>query len=91
VSSASSRYEVELSEIAKRDLARLETRVQDRVRLAFRVLAANPRPPLARKLKGRKGYRVRVGDYRIIYEVFDDRIVVVVVRIGHRREIYKNL
>ena len=91
MSSASSRYEVELSEIAKRDLARLETRVQDRVRLAFRVLAANPRPPLARKLKGRKGYRVRVGDYRIIYEVFDDRIVVVVVRIGHRREIYKNL
>jgi mRNA interferase RelE/StbE len=91
VSSASSRYEVELSEIAKRDLARLETRVQDRVRLAFRVLEANPRPPLARKLKGQKGYRVRVGDYRIIYEVFDNRIVVVVVRIGHRREIYKNL
>jgi len=90
VSSASSRYEVELSEIAKRDLAKLETRAQDRIRLAFQVLAANPRPPLALKLKGRRGYRVRVGDYRIIYEVFDDRIVVVVVRIGHRREVYKN-
>jgi mRNA interferase RelE/StbE len=91
VSSASNRYEVELSEVAKKELAKLETLVQDRIRLAFRVLSANPRPPLARKLRGRKGYRIRVGDYRIIYEVFDDKIVVIVVRIGHRREIYRTL
>lgn len=89
MSSASSHYEVELSEVAKRDLERLESPVQDRLRLAFRVLSRNPRPPKSIKLKGRSGYRIRVGDYRVIYEIFDDKVIVLVTRIGHRREIYK--
>ena len=89
MNSASSRYEVELSEVAKRDLTKLEGRVQDRLRLAFKVLSRNPRPPKSVKLKGRSGYRVRVGDYRIIYEIFDKRVIILIVRIGHRREIYK--
>ena len=89
MSSASSRYEVELSEVAKRDLTKLEGQVQYRLRLAFKVLSRNPRPPKSVKLKGRSGYRVRVGDYRIIYEIFDKRVIILIVRIGHRREIYK--
>ena len=89
MNSASSRYEVELSEVAKRDLTKLEGQVQDRLRLAFKVLSGNPRPPKSVKLKGRSGYRVRVGDYRIIYEIFDKRVIILIVRIGHRREIYK--
>jgi mRNA interferase RelE/StbE len=89
VSSASSRYEVELSEVAKRDLSKLESQAQDRLRLAFRVLSRNPRPPKSVKLKGRSGYRIRVGDYRVIYEIFDDKVIILVTRIGHRREIYK--
>lgn len=90
MSSASSRYEVELSEIAKRDLTKLEGQVQDRLRLAFKVLSRNPRPPKSVKLKGRSGYRVRVGDYRIIYEILDKKVIILIMRIGHRREIYKN-
>jgi len=39
---------------------------------------------------GRNGYRVRVGDYRIIYEIFDKKVIILIMRIGHRREIYKN-
>ena len=90
MSSASSRYEIELSEVAKKDLARLEVQVQDRLRLAFKVLSRNPRPPKSAKLKGRSGYRIRVGDYRIIYEIFKDRVIILVTRIGHRREVYRD-
>ena len=89
MSSASNRYKVELSDVAKKDLAGLDGQIQRRVRLAFSVLGKNPRPPLAKKLKGQKGYRVRVGNYRIIYKIFDEKILVLVVRIGHRRDIYK--
>lgn len=90
MSSASSRYEVELSELAKKDLAGLQPQVQNRVRLAFRILSSNPRPPRSVKLNGRSGYRIRVGNYRIIYEIFDKKVIVLIMRIGHRREVYKN-
>lgn len=90
MSSASSRYEVELSEVAKKDLAGLQPQIQNRVRLAFRILSNNPRPPLSVKLKGRSGYRIRVGDYRIIYEIFDKKVIILIMRIGHRRKVYKN-
>ena len=90
MSSASSRYEVELSDVPKKDLARLESQAQDRLRLAFKVLSRNPRPPKSVKLKGRSGYRVRVGDYRIIYEIFNNKVIILVTRIGHRREVYRD-
>lgn len=89
MSSASSHYEVELSEVAKKDLAGLQPKVRNRVRLAFRILSSNPRPPMSVKLKGRSGYRIRVGNHRIIYEIFDKKIIVLIMRIGHRREIYR--
>lgn len=89
MSSASKRYEIELSEVVKREFSKLERSVQDRLRLAFRVLSGNPRPPKSVKLRGRNGYRVRVGDYRIIYEILDDKVIILIARIGHRREIYR--
>lgn len=52
-------------------------------------LAENPRPQGYRKLKGRKGYRVRVGDYRIIYEIHDAILLIDVIDLGHRKEIYE--
>ncbi len=52
------------------------------------MLAQDPRPPGARALQGRPGLRVRVSDYRIIYTVEDDVLLVVVVRLGHRRDVY---
>ncbi|TRX38501.1 type II toxin-antitoxin system RelE/ParE family toxin [Flavobacterium sp. ZT3R18] len=51
-------------------------------------LADNPRPQGYRKLKGRKGYRIRVGDYRVIYEIFDHVLLIEVVDLGHRKDIY---
>ncbi|MGI8911776.1 MAG: type II toxin-antitoxin system RelE family toxin [Rubrobacteraceae bacterium] len=59
------------------------------MREAIRELAGEPRPPGCRKLKGREGWRIRVGDYRIVYRVNDDAREVIVVDIGHRRDIYR--
>ena len=52
-------------------------------------LADNPRPQGYTKLKGRKGYRIRVGDYRVIYEIFDDVLLIDIIDLGHRKEIYE--
>lgn len=51
-------------------------------------LANNPRPAGCKKLKGRDSYRIRVADYRIIYEIFDDILLVDVIDLGHRKDIY---
>jgi mRNA interferase RelE/StbE len=60
-----------------------------RVRGAIELLARDPRPPASRQLRGREGRRVRVGDYRILYTVRDEVLLIVVVDIGHRRDIYR--
>ena len=52
-------------------------------------LADNPRPPGCKKLKGRDGYRIRAGDYRIIYNIFDKTLTIDVVNLGHRKDIYE--
>lgn len=73
-----------------RSLAELQRRDQQRIRAAIDLLADQPRPPNCVALQGESGvYRVRVGDYRIVYEVFDQLLVVQVVRVGHRREVYR--
>ena len=85
-----SRYRVEVARRAVKALAALPRREQQRVRAAIDHLADNPRPPGCTKLTGEDDvYRVRVGVYRIVYEVLDDRLLVHVVRVGHRRDVYK--
>jgi mRNA interferase RelE/StbE len=83
-------YRVEIARRAVKVLAALSRKEQQRVRAAIDLLASNPRPPGCVALAGEtRAYRVRVGDYRIIYEVFDEMLVVHVVRVGHRREVYR--
>ena len=84
-----SAYRIELRPAAVRALRKLDPRVRQRVQGAIALLAQDPRPPGARALQGRSGLRVRVGDYRIIYTVEDDVLLVVVVRLGHRRDVYE--
>ena len=71
----------ELESLPRRDLARVMSRIK--------VLADNPRPPAGEKLSSQERYRIRQGDYRILYEVDDSQQVVTVVKIGHRREVYR--
>jgi len=82
-------YRIELRPAAVRALRKIDPSVRHRLQGAIALLAQDPRPPAARALKGRPGLRVRVGDYRIIYTVNDDVLLVVVVTLGHRREVYE--
>jgi mRNA interferase RelE/StbE len=85
-----SSYGVEIARRAIKALAGLPRQEQQRIRAAIDLLADNPRPPRCTKLTGEDDtYRVRVGVYRIVYEVFDARLVIHVVQLGHRRDIYK--
>lgn len=83
-----SEYRVELRPAAVRALRILDSQIAQRIRGAIALLAEDPRPPGARALRGRPALRVRVGDYRIIYTIADDVLLVVVVTIGHRRDVY---
>ena len=83
-------YRVEVAEAAVRSLRKLDPTARRRVQAAIELLAEQPRPSGARKLVGGDGLmRVRTGDYRIVYEIHDDVLVVLVVAVGHRREIYR--
>jgi mRNA interferase RelE/StbE len=82
-------YRVEVRPAAERALGRIDRHVRPRIRGAIALLAQDPRPPASRKLKGREGYRVRIGDYRILYVIHDDVLLVVVVTLGHRRNVYE--
>src|SRR4051812_10554520 len=82
---ALSQYQVEVARRAVKALAALPRKEQQRVRAAIDLLADNPRPPGCVAMADEdRAYRVRVGDYRIVYEVFDDRLVVQVI--SHRRD-----
>lgn len=86
-----SRYRVEVARRALKALAALPRRDQQRIRAAIDLLADDPRPPGCTKLTGEHHiYRVQTGDYRIVYDVFDYRLVIQVVRIGHRRDVYRH-
>jgi mRNA interferase RelE/StbE len=83
-------YRILLERAAERDLARLSSQVHDRVIVAIQALATNPRPPGCRKLVGSKhDWRIRVGDYRVVYEIADEIRVVRINRVRHRREVYR--
>ncbi|MFT4297031.1 MAG: type II toxin-antitoxin system RelE/ParE family toxin [Micropruina sp.] len=82
-------YRVEFTAAAARQVKKLPRPARDRVLDAIGGLQGDPRPHGAKKLVGeRTAWRIRVGDYRVIYDVFDEELVVAVVRAGHPREIY---
>ena len=82
-------YHVEVAAAAVRQLRKLDRSAQRRVQAAIELLAADPRPKGAKKLVGGHGeWRVRTGDYRIVYEIHDNVLLVLVIAVGHRREIY---
>ena len=82
-------YEVRLHREAERAYRRLHGSVRDRIREAIDSLAQEPRPRGATKLAGRDDYRIRIGDYRIVYAVDDPERLVLVARIAHRSAVYR--
>ena len=87
-------YRIEFARSAKKEFDHLSAKLQDKVIEALRFLSENPFSELlkTKKLKGAESlYRIRLGDYRIIYEVRNHAMIVLVIKIGHRREIYRHL
>jgi mRNA interferase RelE/StbE len=83
-------YVVRLLVTARRQLLRVPVRIRSRLGNAIRALAADPRPPGCRKLVGGTDYfRIRVGDYPVLYEVRDRDVLVLVIKIRHRGEVYR--
>jgi len=83
-------YRIEIAPAARRQLRKLDPVARRRIQAAIDLLAEDPRPPAAKRLIDFAGeWRVRVGDYRIVYDIFDGELVVLVLTAGHRREIYK--
>jgi mRNA interferase RelE/StbE len=82
-------YTLAILRTAQRELARIDPRYRSRIIESIRALGANPRPPGCCKLSGRDAWRIRVGDYRVLYEIHDSELRVVVITLGHRREVYR--
>ena len=84
-------YEVRFARPVAKELRRIDRREAKRLVEAAETLAGDPRPSSAQKVQGTPYMRIRVGNYRVIYEIRDEDLVVLVVRIGHRREVYRGL
>ncbi len=83
-------YRIEIAPAAVRQLRKLDPTARRRVQAAVELLADEPRPSGAKKLVGGDGqWRVRTGDFRIIYEIHDEVLLVLVIAVGHRREVYQ--
>ena len=82
-------FTVEILRVAQKQLAKIDRKHRQRLYEAIRELAANPRPNGCKKLSGRNAWRIRVGAFRVIYEIHDDRLVVLVVVVGNRKDVYR--
>lgn len=82
-------YSVTFLRRAEKELDRLPKQEAARVLNAIRALSETPRPPGSRNLRGRAGWRIRIGVYRVIYSIDDARQKVVVLEVGHRRDVYR--
>lgn len=82
-------YRIEVLPAAVREIRELPSEAKRRVQAVIELLSENPRPPAATKLTARPEWRVRTGDYRVLYRIEDDILTIVVVRAGHRRDVYE--
>lgn len=88
-----SQYKISFDRRVKKDFKSIAAKEVARIKLAIAQLANNPYPPGCKKLKGKdqEYFRIRVGNYRVVYTVKNKILLIVVARVGHRKEAYKNL
>ena len=84
-----SSYVIRLSNRAEKNLDALPNRVVIKIYESLKKLSVNPRPVGCKKLKNREGYRIRLGDYRAIYTIKEDELIILVLTIGHRKDVYE--
>jgi mRNA interferase RelE/StbE len=82
-------YKILIRRKAQKQLTKIPARDYKKVKQVILDLANDPRPPGSKKLKGRPGWRIRLGNYRVIYEIQDDKLIIIVLDVGNRKDIYK--
>lgn len=83
-------YQIEWRNSTRREIRRIDRSMIPRILEAVESLANEPRPIGCKKMQGSEcAYRIRIGNYRVIYEIFDDKVIIEVIRVGHRRDIYE--
>jgi mRNA interferase RelE/StbE len=83
------KFQVILPKSVQKELDRLPDEMANRILARLSALETNPRPVGVKKLKGRDAWRIRVGDYRVIYEIHAHALQIIVITVGHRREVYR--
>lgn len=81
-------HQIQIRKTAQKQLDKLPDDIADILLDAIETLAENPRPKGCKKLKGRSGFRIRKGDCRIIYDIYDNVLIIDIIAVGHRRDIY---
>jgi len=82
-------YTVLILPSAQKQLSKLPHAIATRIEDKLLELEHDPRPPGCKKLRGRDAWRIRIGNYRVLYEINDGQLIVTVITIGHRREVYE--
>ena len=82
-------YKITVKPSVAKDLRKISKKDVKRILETIQTLAENPRPPQSKKLSGQERYRLRQGNYRILYAIEDDKLVVCVVKVGNRRDVYR--
>lgn len=83
------KYSVSILRRAQKSLEKIRGTDYEKIKAAISGLGNDPRPPGCKRLTGREGWRIRIGDYRVLYEIRDFELFVIVIDVGHRREIYR--
>ena len=81
-------YSIEIKKSASKEIAKLPKTILSRILEKIRLLESDPRPTGCKKLSADEKYRIRVGNYRVLYEIVDDRLIVYVVKVSHRKDVY---
>lgn len=82
-------YNIQISRSAQKQLAKINNPFFKAISEKILALKTNPRPPGCKKLKGKESWRIRVADYRIIYEIKDDILQIIVIDVDHRKQVYR--
>ena len=82
-------YSLDFSKQALKELEKINEPFYSNIKQAIFNLTQDPRPIGYKKLKGRAGYRIRIGNYRVIYAIFDNELIIEIVTLGHRKDIYE--
>lgn len=83
------RYSLYILRRAQKQIARIPTKERDKIYEAIRKLSGNPHPKDSLKLSGREGWRLKIGRYRVIYEIDDEEKSIIILDVGHRKDVYR--